>query len=126
MDLWQLQWWQIGLIVFGLVYTYLIVYQIYETRFLKTKVERIKEAMQRSEPVILNPSKDKEVEGDAETDSALENEPAKPNRLSLFFDQLSETIISLERTIRNYIQWILDRLFTTIRVGLHKFGIRNV
>jgi Tfp pilus assembly protein PilE len=112
MDLWNIEWtWtQIGLALFVIVYAYLIVYQIYESRFLKTKVEKVKDAMKRTES----------TREEFRQTPVTKEDKSQPRLLEF----ISSSIISLEMSIRKYILLFIDFVITNIRVGLIKLGFR--
>ncbi len=112
-ELWQMEWWKWWLILFAIVYAYSIGYQIYETRFLKTKVDKVKEAMQRSESSKAESSKKESPK--QESPKPEEAQPLTHTSPSVF-DRFSNGVISLEKWIRSWIQYFINAFFHFIRV----------
>lgn len=99
-----MEWWQIGLYGFVIVYVFLILYQIYEKKFVNKNVEKIKQEMRRVEEGYTT----------QEPEPVSEPEPVT---------KLGTPIISLESMIRNAIQRFLQGVFYWGYIALLKMGI---
>jgi len=103
-----MEWWQIGVYGFVIVYVFLILYQIYEKKFVNKNVEKIKQEMRRLEEGYTT------QDLESESESVPEPEPVT---------KFGTPLISLESMIRNAIQRFLQGVFYWGYIALLKIGI---
>jgi len=124
-----MEWWKIVLIVFGIVYTSLILYQIANHQFKKSNavsVDKIKGAMIRADRQYENIKHEKRVKFILDKNT---NTPPIYMRVGEFFANFGNWIVSILYSIEKHIQitieWILEYIYYCLYVFSRKLGITN-
>ena len=120
-----MEWWKIVLIVFGVIYTSLIVYQIVNHQIRKYKsssADKIKSAMIRADKQYQNMNHEKRVQ--FVIDKHI-NRVSTYEYVIEFITNFSKWIVSILYSCENHIQIFIQWIIEYIKHGLYVFSRKS-